>query len=697
LNFTRHSALPCADTIKQISLALLATALLISPASAQRLSLRGQLRDQVDALRSSQAVSAWESWKVLHGWSAIEAQLRPGFIIDPAALEKVRQKILANKMLDERAMAIADTLQALAESAQPLAESDRADYLTKLESQLVPVNEAELAAARARLKKQLALLEPKLLAYADRGKSWKTYLFWEETNQLLNEPTPARDVLRKLEARWTVAPLAWDIPQIRNTADEIQALTVLLRRDAESVQQLAAKLAAAKPDLSKPLTPEELGTILPLLTALAEMDHGSRLIKELRLPAPPLTTMKMLPAYFGNNAPVSQNFPINGNYGGSYATGNGQLRGNRSTNLMTDSAAARFQVNFNGTNSSQTSSSTQGVRVNSSATSQVNASKAFTFRPLGIVSSPATASATTNLQYTGIGVSGNRFYQNEARNRVQATRGRSQQEAQLAVEQGARESLDKEGAKLIAEFDKSYKRDVLGPLQLQSHFQPRITTNSTKEAAHWQLTLLRPHELLQLPAAPEMVPTMLQTSSHQLFPARMFEMRLGGNTLDQKNWRKILGQQLAERLAKNDEEVDDESEWSIQLQSENPCEFDFRENNVVRVTIRLKNFKNDEYENDNIDLKLKFESQVVNGKWVLKRTEQPEVLFLADPATGEYAKQVSGRELSLRSMLRRRLGKMLGEEIALTPRDLGFPPHEGRELAFAGILCRDQWLVMNLK
>ena len=408
-----------------------------------------------------------------------------------------------------------------------------------------------------------------------------------------------------------------------------------------------------------------------------------------------MTTVKMLPAYLGDKTPVHQNFPVRGNYAGLYATGQGQVNGTRTTNLFNDPSTARFQVNFAGINSSQTSSSTQGVRVNSSATSQVNASKDFSFRPAGISSTPATASAATYLQYTGIGVNGGRIYQKAARNRVQATRWSSQQNAQQAVERGARESLDTEGAKLIADFDKSYKRDILRPLHLQASFQPQIVTNSTKEAANWQITLLRPHELLLLPAAPELAPTMLQTSSHQTFPAREFEMRLGGKALDQNNWHQVLGKQLAERLTQSEDESG--SEWSILMPAEVPCEYDFSENNIVRVKFRLANFKNDEFEHDHIDIKLKFESMVVNGHWVLKRLEQPEVQFIADPATGKYVDKISGRELSLRSVLRRRLAKMLGEEVTLTPRDLGFPAHNGRELVFDEILCRDQWLVMNMK
>ncbi len=692
----RQPARRFAVFFNKILLVLIAGGLLLPAASAQVITLRGQLRDQVEALRASQAVSAWESWKAIHGWSALEAQLRPEGKIDHTAIEKVRQKILTAKTLDQRTMAVADTLQALAEAAKPLTDEDRAEYLTKLESQLVPASDTELAAARARLKKSLALLEPKLLAYADRGKAWKTYLFWDETQQLLSDSAPPRDILRKLEARWSAAPLAWDLALIRDGGNEVQAVAVLLRRDAETIQQTAAQFAAAKDALSKPLHAAELGAALPLLSALAELDLGAQLLLEVRNPdAVPMATVKMLPPYFGDKTPVQQTFPVRGNYGGSYATGQGQVNGTRSTKLIPDPAAARFVVNFNGINTSQTTSSTQGVRVNSSATSQVNASKDFTFRPTGISSSPATASAATNLQYTGIGASGGRIRQAEARRQVQATRGSSQRNAQQAVERGARESLDTEGAKLIADFDKSYQREVLRPLHLQSSFQPRIATNSTKEAAQWQITLLRPHELLLLPAVPELAPTMLQTTAHQTFPARQFEMRLGGKALDQNNWRSILGKQLAARLSQNEE--DDGSEWSILMPAEVPCEYDFRENNIVRVKFRLANFQNEEFEHDHIDLILKFESTVVDGKWVLRRLEQPEVQFVADPATGKYVEQIGGRELSLRTLLRRRLAKLLGEEVTLTPQDLGFAPHNGRELVFAEILCRDEWLVMNMK
>lgn len=686
----------CVAPLKLALLTLTTGVLLMSVASAQLITLRGQLRDQVEALRGSQSASAWESWKAVVGWSTIEPQLRPGVTINPAAIETVRQKILAGKSLDERATSIASTLQALAEAAQPLADNDRAEYLSKLESQLAPASAEELATAQARLKKQLGLLETKLRAYSDQGKAWKTYLFWQETEQLLSEQAPPPEVLRKIETRWVLAPRTWDIAVIRDCGAEVQAVAVLTRRNAESIKKAAAQLAATKDTLSKPLNPQQVPTVLPLLNTLSELDLGARFVADLRQPAAvAMTTVKMLPAYFGNNTPVKQNFPVNGNYGGSYATGNGQINGTRSTTLVDDSKIARFQVGFAGTNSSQTSSSTQGVRVNSSASSQVRASKDFTFSSKGIVSSPATASATTNLQYTGIGVGGNARYQSEARRRVQATRGRSEQDAQLAVERGTRESLDNEGAKLIADFDKSYKRDILQPLNLQSQFQPRIRTNSTKDAAHWQITLLRPHELLVLPPAPVLIPTMLQTSSHQTFPARTFEMRLGGNTLDQSNWRTVLGKQLAERLSKSAEE--DDSEWSIRLPGEDPCEFDLSENNILRMKVRLENFTNPDFEQDHIDLKLQFQSQVVNGKWVLKLSAKPEVMFIADPTTGKYVEQVSGRELSLRSLLRRRIEKMFGEDIALTPLDLGFPPHNGRELTFAEILCRDQWLVMNMK
>ena len=692
----RQPARRFAVYLKKLLLTVIVGTLLLPMASAQVITLRGQLRDQVASLRGSQSASAWESWKALHGWSALEAQLRPEGKIDPAAIETVRQKILSAKTLDARALAIVDTLQALAETAQPLADEQRAEYLTKLESQLVPVSDADLAAARARLKKSLAALEPKLLAYADRGKAWKTYLFWDETQQLLNESAPPREVLRKLEARWSVAPLAWDLTQIRDCGNEVQAVSVLLRRDPETIKQTAALFAAAKDTLSKPLQPAELGAALPLLSTLAELDLGARLLLEVRdTNAPAMATVKMLPAFFGDKTPVQQTFPVRGNYGGSYATGQGQVNGTRTTKLIPDPAAARFEVNFHGINTSQTTSSTQGVRVNSSAASQVYASKDFTFRPTGISSSPATASAATNLQYTGIGVS-RRFFQDEARRRAQATRGSSQRNTQQAVELGARESLDTEGAKLSADFDKSYQRDVLRPLYRQSSFQPRIATNSTKDAAQWQLTLLRPHEVLQLPPVPELASTMLQTTAHQTFPAREFEMRLGGKALDQNNWREVLGKQLAERLSQNEAE-DDGSEWSILMPAEVPCEYDFSENNIVRVKFRLANFKNEDFEQEHIDLKLKFESTVVDGKWVLKRLEQPEVQFIADPATGKYVEQISGRELSLRALLRRRLAKLLGEEMVLTPRDLGFAPHNGRELEFAEIVCRDEWLVMNMK
>ncbi len=627
-----------------------------------------------DAVRS--ALASLDAWlgtgATADGWSSflrlptLREELAKGDQADVAALQTVEKQLRSDTPGLElpRFVALREALENWTDELTIRQAPSLGQAALASEANFRPITAADVAASKA----ELVSASEKLDAYltGSNGAAWKKYLQWPDLEAQLQTATPDLEVLAAIYRRLTADQVGLELPVFANTADAIERYVNDLASRNESLRDQFAEqlqgLSTALDDYAK--EPNEdlaiaIGSRLGWLESRRQVPTLIRVIRaQLSRPNLQVVASERLVGA-GIEQPVDEVTPVRDYILGTSIRGNGHLVGKVTLELVPSDEGAMLDTMLNGVVSSRTVGQNGPATIYSTGATAIAGRKRIVINDRGFASYPATAAARTNTQVTGIGGSG--MVQRVASRRVGEQKSQGERIAADHASARVRLRMDQQINAQMAEAHANFQSKVRNPL-LRRRELPDMKFRTTRENLLLDVLAANRNQL----AAPVAPPAIegendLAVQVHESMINNLAASLLGGVTLEEEELQKRVVEMrgsLPESL-QSDEERDP---WSITFARNQPVSVKFGEN-ALQITIRGQRYTSGDQD---------FRAMNVSANYTVGLTEPDELgirgvklvrqgdLEIVPP--GE-PRRLSGREITLRTLLEKRFGKLFEPEV----------------------------------
>ena len=391
--------------------------------------------------------------------------------------------------------------------------------------------------------------------------------------------------------------------------------------------------------------------------------------------------------------PVNQPNPVDECVLGTRVLGNSIINGNVFADLVPQNNGVGLQLTLNGTFASNNIGYNRGVKVYTTGSSPIYASKRITITPQGTITQPAVAS--TDLQ-TSI---------NEIEHRLRivrriATRKAAEQQPEAnAIGQGRLQS------RLAQQFNDQIEQQLaqgggnLNGLSALNQERPELKRLGLPKPA-WTLKSNNSHIVADVKeaasaqlAAPSILPatqskTDIVAQVHQSLPMNLAESVLGGRTLHSWEMDDLVRQYTSNVPAELVKESQGEP-WSLTFASQHPVEVEFQDGLVV-VTLRIAKMANKDQTLDQpATVTAKYKPVLSSGYLTLERQGEVDLKFV---------RASSGiRAVALRSFFKGKFDKLFREKSQ--PQRITFPTQipNVSQLAVSNVTFNKGWAQFTLQ
>ncbi|MCC6508908.1 MAG: hypothetical protein IT423_07360 [Pirellulaceae bacterium] len=364
--------------------------------------------------------------------------------------------------------------------------------------------------------------------------------------------------------------------------------------------------------------------------------------------------------------PVNQPNPVNECVLGTRVLGNSFISGSVFADLVPHNNGVSVRLTLSGNFSSDNIGYNRGVKVYTTGSSPVYASKLISITPTGTITQPAVASTNLQTQINGID------HRLRIVRRIATRKAAEQKQEANAIGQYRLET------RLAKQFNDQIEQqlaqggggmrglDVLNqePVELKRLGVPKPTWALQSNNSHI-LADFREADVAQLAApGPSPLPksaTGIVAEVHQSLPINLAAAFLGGRTLH--SWemddlvRQFTGSVPAELQAESEGKP-----WSLQFAEHHPLEVEF-EDGLAIVSLRIVKMSSGEQELPQpATVVAKYRPVVAGGYLVLERQGDVEMLFLNAPR--------GLRAVTLRSFFKGKFDKLFKERSE--PRSVSF-------------------------
>jgi hypothetical protein len=224
--------------------------------------------------------------------------------------------------------------------------------------------------------------------------------------------------------------------------------------------------------------------------------------------------------------------------------------------------------------------------------------------------------------------------------------------------------LDSDGQALLATLGRHYDQAIKSPLGLSTEFVTTIRTHGRDDRVEWTCWLESLHGLAAPRPAPQpLADTAVALRVHETFLERYAAVHLAGRTLTSTDLSRELVPWASSVPANTPPgaKVAAASEpWSLTLLEERPviCQI---ENGLLSLHLRVKEFSAPDSVYPAVSVRIALRPSSRAGGWTLTR-EGPVEVHPLDYVPGS-GQSLSGRQLSLRRAMQRKLEKTLTAEI----------------------------------
>ncbi|MEZ6070491.1 MAG: hypothetical protein R3C10_09520 [Pirellulales bacterium] len=368
---------------------------------------------------------------------------------------------------------------------------------------------------------------------------------------------------------------------------------------------------------------------------------------------------------------IDETGPVHDNILGTRIEGTSDTTGRLRSTLMPSDDEAVVALNFAGVSESLTTGYNGPARIRSAGHTTLDAHTRLTLGNSGLSADDVDTTATTKT--TTLGVSSNRggvagcLITKIARKKVAQKKGASQRVAADHAAERFSTQMDDRLAELVARVNDYYYKNLRQPLSDRSAFPDvlRLTTTGSELLA---VALAGRRDQMAAPTAPPagFDDAQCELRLHQSAINNLAEAMLAGEEFDNEQFRRHLTDMFGDAadrfIAEAGDGDDANSTWAIQFADQQPLTVEFGDDQLT-LKIRGQKFVSNGRSYSAMDVTARY--QLVNDGDTVKAVRQGDLEIL--PPDYEPGKRLQVRQITLKQLLERRLGRMLTEEIVPEP------------------------------
>jgi hypothetical protein len=601
-----------------------------------------------------------EAWAAYLDLAALGAELEKGDQADRAAIASVREKLnsgAAGLELEPFAK-LREAVGQWADELEVLQTPDLSAAALGAEANFRPIAAADVAASKAALQSAAARLDRYLAG--ENGANWKKFLQWQDLQEQLKSETPNVEALGGVYQKFTADQVGLELPVFANVAGNLARYVNdlsghaegLRGRLAEQLKELADALGRYAQDPSN----DHAIAVGSRLGWLEDMRQAAALVRAVRNRYSQANLHVAASARLvgaGIEQQLDEITPVRDNILGTDLYGNGHTIGKVTVELVPNDEQAMFDTMLAGTVQSRTTGYNGPATIYTNGATAIAGRKRIVFEDTGFASYPATAAANTNSRVTGIGGGG--LVQRVAWKRVGEQKSQAERIAADHAADRVRARMDKQVGEQLSRAHADYLQKVRNPLVRRREF-PALRFRTTKELLLATAVAANRNQLAAPAPPPEVtVENDLAVQIHESMINNLAAALLSGRTLTEEELQQRvidLRGELPDSL-KSDEDRDP---WSITFARSQPVTVKF-DDGQIEITIRGQRYTSGDrdFRAMNVTAQYKYE---IDGPGI-KLTRQGE-LNIVPP--GE-PRRLSGKEITLRTLLEKRFGKLFEPEV----------------------------------
>jgi len=678
---------------------------LVLGSQAQADSATARVRAALESLDHWLATSPQEAprWHVYLQTERLKTELAKG----PKADKKALAKILDQYTSDAPGLKVSYFVKVRHALEQWMAEPSSVDFgqlpamCQEAKKSFTPLSKAHLEKAKGELAGAVERLDAALETAGEEGSGWKGYLDWPTMQkELAREGCLDPAVLKSLYGRYTSGAegLEWEpFIEVRRALRDYLILARLVGTEGLQAryETLLDALGEQLKAYGKKPTPELARSIGVAVARLDEARQAPELIAAIRshFSRPNLflrASAEVVTAGLGG--PFDETSPVVDVILGSRIRGTDRTTGTAKARLAPSEDRAAIDIMFEGTSRSDNVGYSSPVRVYSHTVTEIRAQKRLFLDAERIWSAPAEATAQSDMRIQSIRSDrGARRVEQEAWRRARGQQGQAEMVAARRTEQRATGRMDQETGAMLAQANRDYVERIHAPMERFGLRPEALQFSTTEEALHLSTFQAASSQLGAAAAAPPMT----EEAALALCVHESFFNNAGANAFsDQFFTEKRVLEEIAALLGGLPERfapAEGEEAWALRFAGEGPFTVSF-DNNRIRVTLRGTQYVQgkDKHPGMNVTISYKIAPSGSKMQFVLDGT--PEIF---PPGFVPGGKQrLSARQQVLRTLIERRLGKML--ESKLTPDEVLLPGNWRTvgPLSLARCEARDGWLLL---
>ncbi len=533
-----------------------------------------------------------------------------------------------------------------------------------------PLTPQDVQSAKVELIEAVGRLDKKLKADGKNGENWRKYLLLEKLqNQLKSDETPDIGVLDTIYRRYAAdhegLALVWfldvkeAIGRYRFLAASVESTKLKAAYD-RMLEGLAEQLESYR---SEP-TAEGAVAIGRAVGQLQDARQAPELVAAVlhHFARPNLfadVSAELIAAAMSED--VDETAPVEDVILGTRIRGTGHTTGSITAKLVPDELRGVIDITFLGVTKTDNVGTNGPVRIYSNGVTRLGVCKRIWIDAEGLSSFPAVAKAITDSEITDI--HGGRMAERIAWNRAGQQQYRAQQIASEHAQQRVNRRVDDETAELLDRANDAFVKKFRKPLVERNLFPKRFDFSTTTE---WLKLVGLQAGRYQLAAPTEPVTELIEHHDlalrvHQSMINNLAADAVAGRTVRDETFQSVLVAMLG-KLPEELKETEDQAPWAITFAARQPVSVAFADGGFT-VTIRGRRYyRGDEsYPGMNVTAVYKF-SEADGG---FKAIRQGELQIFPPGFVPGGGKRLSAREVTIRTLLKRRFGKIFDEEFLI--------------------------------
>lgn len=580
-----------------------------------------------------------------------------------------------------------------------LIDSARANFSTPADDKKTTA----LAGVREAVARLGAYLDPG----GENGRAWKRYLEWSQLEAAIaaGSSADAAELSSRLRP-FGRGFVGLELPIFSNVVDRLDSLATVARQNEDSALEdkynerldtIAAALVAGGSDAAA--LSDQAAAAVDWLARHGQAGELVAVVHQRYRRENVLLRVdgEMVRAVL--NRDVDETTEVRDNILGTRIRGTSQTTGQLSAELVPSDDEAVFDLGFSGAAESLTTGYNGPARIRSAGTTTLDAHTRLSINASGLSAAKVHTDASTKTKTLSVsskrdGLFG-RFITKIARKKVAERKGESERVAADHAADQFSERMDTRLAELAARVNNFYFDKVRHPLSDRGAFPDvlRLTTTSTELLA---VVLAGRSDQFAAPTAPPagFDDAQLEIRLHESAVNNLASVLLADREFSNTDFRRILTDLLGDAadtiLSRATESDEPKTSWGIKFAAERPLTVRFADN-TLELTIRGDKFLSSGKSYSAMDITARY--NLVSDGGAIKAVRDGDLVIL--PPDFKPGKRLRIRQITLKQLLQRRLGKMLKPELVPEGIEMTGELSNVGTLRLSHLMTQDGWLAVG--